>query len=62
MSAGNAKGLVLGPDLWNAFYDCMLRVYLSEGVFLIGYANAVTLTITGRDMQVTPQRLNLVMR
>ena len=51
-----------GPDLWNAFYDGFLRVHLPEGVSLIGYADDVALTITGKDMQVTQERLNLVMR
>ena len=62
MSAGIAQGSVLGPDLWNAFYDGLLRVDLPEGVYLIGYADDLALTIKGRDMQVTQERLNLVMR
>ena len=57
-----AQGPVLGQDLWNAFYDGLFRVYLPEGVSLIGYADDVALTITGKDMQVTQERLNLVMR
>ena len=39
-----------------------MRVYLQEGVSLIGYADDVALTITGREMQLTQERLNLVMR
>ena len=31
-----AQGSVFGPDLWNAFYDGLLRVHLPEGVSLIG--------------------------
>ena len=52
LSSGIAQGSVLGPDLWNAFYDGLLRVHILEGVSLIGYADDVVLTITGRDMQV----------
>ena len=39
-----------------------MRVHLPEGVSLIGYADDVALTVTGRDMQETQERLNLVMR
>ena len=39
-----------------------MRIHLPEGVYLIGYADDVALTITSRDMQVTQERLNLVMR
>ena len=49
MSAGIAQGSVLGPDLWNAFYDGLLRVHRPGGVSLIGCADDVALTITGRD-------------
>ena len=61
MSAGIAKGSVLGPDLWNAFYDVLWRVHLSEGDSLIGYVEDMALLITGRDMQVTQERLTIVM-
>ena len=53
LSAGIAQGSVLVTNLWNAFYDGLLRVHLAEGVSLIGYADDVALTITGRDTQVT---------
>ena len=49
-------------DLWNAFYDGLLRVHLPEGVSLIGYADDVALTIKCRDMQVPQERLKQVMR
>ena len=62
LSADITQGSVLGPDLWNAFYDGLLHVHLPGGVSLIGYADDVALTITGRDMQETQERLNLVMR
>ena len=40
----------------------MLRVNLLERVSLIEYADDAALTITGRDRQVTQEKLNLVMR
>ena len=58
LSAGIAQGSVLGPDLWNTFYDGLLRVHLPVGVSLVGYADDVALTITGRDMQATQERFN----
>ena len=62
LSSGIAQGSVLGPDLWNAFYEGLLRVHFLEVGSLIRYADDVAPTITGRDMQVTQERLTLVMR
>ena len=62
MSTGIAQGSVLGLYLWNTFYAGLLRFHLPNGVSLIGFADDVDLSITGRDMQVTQERLNLVLR
>ena len=62
LTAGIAQGSVLGPDLWNAFYDGLLRLRFPQGVSLIGYADDVALAISARGSELAQQRLNVVMR
>jgi len=62
LSAGIAQGSVLGPDLWNAFYDGLLRLNFPTGVSLIGYADDVALAIAAEGMELAQQTLNEVMR
>ena len=49
MTAGAAKGSVLGPDLWNISYDGILRLEIADGCFMIGYADDNTLVIIARN-------------
>ena len=34
--SGAAQGSMLGPDIWNVFYDGMLRVEMPDSAFLVG--------------------------
>lgn len=49
-SAGITQGLVLVPDLYNAFYDGLLRADLPKGVSLTRRADDVALNIKSREM------------
>lgn len=48
-SAGVPQGSILGPSLWNAMYDGLLRVPLPEGVEMVAFADDVALAITGKN-------------
>lgn len=43
---GTAQGSILGPDLWNASYDVLLRLKILDDAYLVGYANDVAAVIT----------------
>lgn len=49
VTAGVPQGSVLGPALWNALYDGLLRVELPEGAQLVAFADDVALLVTAKD-------------
>ena len=49
ISAGVAQGSALGPDLWNAMYDGVLKIELPEWAELIGYADDIATIIRARE-------------
>lgn len=53
MSAGVPQGSVLGPTLWNAMYDGLLRISLPDGVSVTAFADDIAIAIAGR----TPEEL-----
>ena len=50
-----------GLDPWNASYDGILRLRMSKGCFLIGYADDVAVVISTRDVDAAQIRLGQVM-
>lgn len=42
LTSGAAQGSILGPDIWNIFYDGILRMTVPEGTFLVGYVDDTT--------------------
>lgn len=62
ITAGAAQGSILGPDLWNIFYDGVLRLEMTEGTRLIGYADDVAALIESRNIDDAQRKLNQTMR
>lgn len=62
VTAGAAQGSILGPDLWNAAYDSLLRADMPDETLLVGYADDVAALIAARDVELAQLKLNQVMR
>lgn len=62
VTAGVAQGSILGPDLWNAFYDSLLRIEMPDETRLVGYADDVAVLVAARDTKQGQLKLNQVMR
>lgn len=62
VTGGAAQGSILGPDLWNVFYDSLLRAEMPEETRLVGYADDVAVLIAARDTKMAQLKLNKVMR
>lgn len=61
ITSGAAQGSILGPDLWNASYDGLLRTNMPEETVLVGYADDVAALIAARDMEMAQIKLRSVM-
>lgn len=51
MTCGVPQRSVLGPTLWNIFYDGLLRLRLPEGASLTGFANDVGLVVVNHTSE-----------
>jgi len=57
VSMGVPQGSVLGPDLWNLFYDELLRLRMPDGVELLAYADDVAVLCSSEVPYVIEERL-----
>lgn len=62
ISGGAAQGSILGPDLWNASYDGILRMEMPDDTFMVGYADDIAAVMIARDVEDVQRKLNQVMR
>lgn len=51
ITAGVPQGSILGPTLWNAMYDEVLKLRLPRGVKIIGFADDVALLVIGESLE-----------
>lgn len=61
VTSGAAQGSILGPDLWNASYDEILRIDMPADTFLVGYADDVAAVIKARTTDEAQGKLRQVM-
>lgn len=64
VTGGVPQGSVIGPVLWNIFYDGLLRLELPEGAHLIAFADDIAVVTVGHNKEllekVTNETLDLV--
>jgi len=51
ITAGVPQGSILGPTLWNAMYDGVLKLSLPRGVKIVGSADDVVLSVIGASRE-----------
>lgn len=56
MTCGVPQGSVLGPTLWNIYYDGVLRLRMPEGTTQVAYADDLALVVEGSSEEDIPQR------
>lgn len=61
VTSGAAQGSILGPDLWNASYDEILKIEMPEDTFLVGYADDIAAVIKARSTDGAQRKLRQVM-
>ena len=62
ITAGVAQGSALGPDLWNATYDGVLRLELPLWASIVGFADDIAAVIRARDPEEAQRRVTFVVR
>ena len=58
LTCGVPQGSVLGPLLWNVYYDGVFGVEVPEGVTLIGYADDLALVAVARSGEEMVNKIN----
>ncbi|KAH8406431.1 hypothetical protein KR222_000970, partial [Zaprionus bogoriensis] len=61
VTLGVPQGSVLGPLLWNAMYDAVLKLELPENTQLIGFADDIALVV-GKHIVTTEEACNSAIR
>ena len=61
LTCGVPQGSVLGPLLWNIFYDGVLDLRMPEGITIIGYADDLALVAVGKSAKELVSRIDTAM-
>ena len=58
VTGGVPQGSVLGPTLWNAMYDGVLRLELPEEATIVGYADDIALVVVDKRLSLLEAKCN----
>lgn len=61
MTCGVPQGSVLGPTLWNVFYNQVLTCVEEEHIRLVAYADDLAIVITGRNPTIAEENIRYAM-